>query len=52
MANFPGLKKEFYIHLRLVKDYIPKLYEHLVVYCVFDRGMWGLKHQCTVRIGL
>lgn len=30
MAGFPGLKKDFYVHLRLVKDYMPKLFSHFV----------------------
>lgn len=30
MCGFPGLKKEFYIHLCLTRDYLPKLFDHFV----------------------
>lgn len=58
--KMPGLQKAFYVHLSLVKKYMPRLGKHLME-AKFEPSMYGsqwfmtifschLPFECTVRI--
>lgn len=40
IPKMPGLSKSFYIHLSLMKKYMPKLHNHLIS-CKFEPSMYA-----------
>jgi len=44
MNNFPGLKEAFYVHLSLIKEYFPKVFNYFVfLHMLFFEGYIGNK---------
>ena len=36
IPGFPGLKEAFYVHYRLIQEYIPKVFKHFVIMMIIN----------------